>query len=64
LIWIGHGEVLGGNRKERRGVEEEMDDTVEGTEGYMREEIIVETLSAGKGHSFVDVVWFGERVES
>lgn len=28
----------------------------------MREVIIVETLSAEKGYSFVDVVWFG-RVE-
>lgn len=38
---------------------------VEGNVRYMREVIIVETLSAEKGHSFVDVVWFAKsRVES
>jgi len=67
LIWIGHGEVLGGEKKEWRGVEDGVDRTVERTERYMREEFIVETLSAEKGGSFVDVVWFGGvelRVES
>ncbi len=39
-----------------------MDRTVERTERYTREDIIVETLSAEKGGSFVDVVWLG-RVE-
>lgn len=30
---------------------------------YIREEIIVETLSE-KGRSFVDVVWFGRELRS
>ena len=41
-----------------------MDVTVEGTEGYMREDIIVATLSARKGRSFVDVVWFGRELRA